>query len=175
MSEYRIHQDIDNCIGCYSCEIHCKANKLLPEGPRLCRIYPNGPKMVDGIPVVAFTFVTCLHCKNAWCVRVCPSGAMRQRPQDGIVYVDEDLCVGCKLCMSACPWGIPQFDAEKHKVVKCDLCKDRLDEGKLPSCISKCVTGCLTLVSHGKTVTEEALRRRFAPIETKAVSKEEGR
>ena len=143
MSQYVLSQDIDRCIGCYSCEIHCKANKDLPEGPRLCRIYQVGPRWSNGVPRMAFAFMTCYHCETPWCVAVCPSGAMQKRPQDGIVFVDEALCIGCKLCLYACPWGIPQWNPSTAKAVKCDMCKDRIDQGLEPACVSKCVTGCL--------------------------------
>jgi Fe-S-cluster-containing dehydrogenase component len=51
--------------------------------------------------------------------------------------------VGCKTCVSACPWGAPQWDADRGKVVKCDYCMDRIDEGLEPACVTKCVTKCL--------------------------------
>lgn len=145
MKLFKIEQDIEGCIGCYSCEIHCKANKMLGEGPRLCRIYQEAPCVSEDAIAMAFVFVTCFHCKDAWCVNICPTGAMRQRADDGVVFIQEDLCVGCKLCVYSCPWGIPQYDPEKQKAVKCDMCKDRLDKGLEPACVSKCVTGCLTL------------------------------
>jgi Fe-S-cluster-containing dehydrogenase component len=85
----------------------------------------------------------CFHCENPWCVAACPTGAMQKRPSDGIVSVDESLCVGCKTCMSACPWGAPQWNAEKGKVVKCDFCKDRVDAGLKPACVTLCTTHCL--------------------------------
>lgn len=145
MSQYVLFQDIDRCIGCYSCEVHCKANKGLPDGPRLCRIYPVGPRTVDKVPRIAFPFMACFHCETPWCVPVCPTGAMQKRPKDGIVFVDEDKCIGCRQCMYACPWGVPQWNPETRKVVKCDLCRDRIDEGLQPACVTKCITGCLYL------------------------------
>jgi Fe-S-cluster-containing dehydrogenase component len=68
---------------------------------------------------------------------------MQKRAKDGIVSVDEELCVGCKACMRACPWGAPQWNQESGKVVKCDYCMDRLDQGLKPACVAKCVTHCL--------------------------------
>jgi Fe-S-cluster-containing dehydrogenase component len=68
---------------------------------------------------------------------------MQKRPKDGIVFVDENLCVGCKSCITACPWGAPQWNPEKGKVVKCDFCIDRIDQGLEPACVAKCVTKCL--------------------------------
>jgi Fe-S-cluster-containing dehydrogenase component len=68
---------------------------------------------------------------------------MQKREKDGIVFVENSLCVGCKSCMSACPWGTPQWNAETRKVVKCDFCKDRVDAGLKPACATICTTHCL--------------------------------
>ena len=72
-----------------------------------------------------------------------PHGAMQKREKDGIVFVEKSLCVGCKTCMSACPWGAPQWNPETGKVVKCDYCKDRVDLGLKPACATICTTHCL--------------------------------
>lgn len=141
-----IRQDLDRCIGCYSCEVHCKTSKLLGVGPRLCRIYRVDGEQLGDIPAISFSFLTCRHCDDAECVKICPTGAMRKRAEDGVVFVDPEACVGCKLCLHACPWGIPQYDTEQHVVIKCDLCRDRLDRGLGPACVTKCVTGCLSLI-----------------------------
>jgi Fe-S-cluster-containing dehydrogenase component len=85
---------------------------------------------------------------------------MRQRPQDGIVYVDQALCVGCKSCITACPWGAPQWQPDLGKVVKCDYCMERVDQGLKPACVAKCVTHCL---SFGKAAEMDPTKReRFA-------------
>ncbi|MBW2633005.1 MAG: 4Fe-4S dicluster domain-containing protein [Deltaproteobacteria bacterium] len=143
MSKYFLFQDTKRCIGCYSCEVHCKANKSLPVGPRPAQIIAVGPRMVNNLPRMAHIFMPCFHCEQPWCVSACPTGAMQKRPADGIVFVDSTLCVGCKTCVSACPWGAPQWDADSGKVVKCDYCKERIDEGLEPACVAKCVTKCL--------------------------------
>jgi Fe-S-cluster-containing dehydrogenase component len=68
---------------------------------------------------------------------------MQKREKDGIVFIDPNLCVGCKSCMIACPWGAPQWNDEKGKAVKCDYCMDRVDAGLKPACVTVCTTHCL--------------------------------
>ncbi|MBU0970940.1 MAG: 4Fe-4S binding protein, partial [Proteobacteria bacterium] len=104
---------------------------------------PVGPKMIGEQPKMSFIFMPCFHCENPWCVSACPTGAMQKRGRDGIVFVDGNLCVGCKTCVSACPWGAPQWNPNTGKVEKCDYCKDRIDEGLKPACVSTCTTNCL--------------------------------
>jgi Fe-S-cluster-containing dehydrogenase component len=160
MSKYYLLQDQKKCIGCLSCEVHCKSNKGLPLGPRLGQIISVGPKMVANLPHQAFIFMPCFHCEDPWCVPVCPTHAMRKRPEDGIVYVEPALCVGCKSCITACPWGAPQWNPETGKVVKCDYCMDRVDQGLEPACVAKCVTHCL---SFGRAEQMDLTKReRFA-------------
>lgn len=143
MSQYYLFQDAKRCIGCHACEVVCKSNKKLMMGPRPCQVITVGPKLVGEVPRAAYTFMPCFHCENPWCVAACPTGAMQKRKKDGIVFVDQSLCVGCKTCMSACPWGAPQWNPETGKVVKCDYCKDRLDQGLKPACVTICTTHCL--------------------------------
>jgi len=85
---------------------------------------------------------------------------MRKRPADGIVYVEPVLCVGCKSCITACPWGAPQWHPETGKVVKCDYCMDRVDQGLEPACVAKCVTHCLSFGQAEKL--DQTRRQRFA-------------
>lgn len=143
MSNYFLIQDAKKCIGCHSCEIQCKTNKSLPVGPKPCQVMQVGPKAVDNMPRISFVFIPCFHCEKAWCIEACPTGAMQKRKKDGIVFVNQELCVGCKACINACPWGAPQWDPEKKKAVKCDYCMERIDRGLKPACVTVCVTQCL--------------------------------
>lgn len=160
MSDYYLAQDQKKCIGCLSCEVHCKTYHELPPGPRLTKIVAVGPKLVGNVPRMSFVFMPCFHCDEPWCVPVCPTGAMRKRAKDGIVYVESSLCIGCKRCIHACPWGAPQWNPVTRRVVKCDYCMERVDKGLKPACVTKCVTHCL---QFGRTCEPEAGRReRYA-------------
>ena len=156
MSKYYLFQDAKQCIGCRTCEIQCKTNKNLPTGPRPCQIIQVGPQLIGGLPRTSYIFMPCFHCETPWCVAACPTGAMQKRSKDGIVFIDPDLCVGCKTCVSACPWGAPQWNQETGKVVKCDYCMDRIDEGLQPACVTTCISGCL---KFGKVEDMTQIRR----------------
>jgi Fe-S-cluster-containing dehydrogenase component len=67
------------------------------------------------------------------------------RNEKGIVLIDDDLCIGCRECLEACPFGAMQFEDNQEIAVKCDLCVNRLAEGKTPACMSVCPTGCISL------------------------------
>ncbi|MBF0343440.1 MAG: 4Fe-4S dicluster domain-containing protein [Nitrospirae bacterium] len=139
----RIYQNHERCIGCCACEIHCKTENDVPVGARLSKIVPVGPIITGSVPRMSFIFTTCFHCKEPWCVEVCPSGAMQKRQADGIVYVDAEACVGCMACIDACPWAIPQCNDDTGKVIKCDYCRDRTGSGLKPACVTGCTTGAL--------------------------------
>lgn len=164
MSQYYLFQDTQRCIGCHACEVQCKANKMLPVGPKLCQVIEVGPQWSGDVPRAAYVYIGCFHCEKPWCVDACPTGAMQRRAKDGIVFVDFSLCVGCKCCISACPWGAPQWDPIRGGVVKCDYCMDRLDGGLQPACVTACPTGCLHFdrAENIKAVKRERYARKEA-------------
>lgn len=170
MSQYYLFQDTRKCIGCHACEVQCKVNKKLPIGPKPCHIVTVGPKFIGGVPRASYIFMPCFHCNNPWCVAACPTGAMQKRDKDGIVFVESDACVGCKACIRACPWGAPQWNPETGKVVKCDLCMDRIDHGLDPACVTTCTTHCLALgnVEDLTKVYRERHAYRIADLESSA-------
>lgn len=159
MSKYHIVQDVRDCIGCRACEVHCKEKNDSGPGVYNCRILevvaPEGEKMR-----VDFVYLSCFHCRKPWCVDACPTGAMRRRAEDGIVFVEGSACVGCKACISACPWTVPQWNPETGRVEKCDLCRDRIDAGLEPACVTKCTTGCLTFTTPAEA--SQTRRQAFA-------------
>lgn len=146
MNKYMLYLDSKRCIGCHGCEVHCKTNKGLPVGPILCEISHDPLKAVRGVPRTEFRFRSCYHCEDPFCVPICPTKAMVKR-DDGIVYIDQDKCIGCMACAGACPWNIPQMNPETGKAVKCDYCMDRIDIGLRPACVTKCTTHALKLVT----------------------------
>jgi anaerobic dimethyl sulfoxide reductase subunit B (iron-sulfur subunit) len=83
-----------------------------------------------------------MHCEKPACVHACPTGAMTKR-EDGIVFVDQKLCIGCRYCEWACPYGAPQFIEEQGVMSKCNLCMDLIDEGGKPACVEACVMRAL--------------------------------
>ena len=81
---------------------------------------------------------SCLHCEEPACVTVCPTGASFKRAEDGIVLVDEDICIGCKLCSWACPYGAREFDDDVGVMKKCTLCIDRIYNDNLAPRATAC-------------------------------------
>ncbi|WP_456954756.1 4Fe-4S dicluster domain-containing protein [Lysobacter sp. HA35] len=93
---------------------------------------------------------SCLHCEEPACVTVCPTGASYKRAEDGIVLVDEDKCIGCKLCSWACPYGAREYSAVEGVMKKCTLCIDRIYNENLPEAERQpaCVQACPTRARH---------------------------
>ncbi len=163
MSKYMIKLDQERCISCKACEVHCKMKNKVPPGARLSRIVTVGPVKKGGIPRLMTLYLPCLHCAKPWCVAACPTQAMTQR-EDGIVYVREELCIGCKACILACPWAVPQWDETKGKAIKCDYCMDRVDQGLDPACVSGCTAHALSFTRPNKEsdkVREEYARKKL--------------
>lgn len=156
MSAFCIILDEKRCIHCKACELHCRIWNNTSEDVRPGVHHSFGPFLQDGRPVLRAAFMGCLHCEDPWCVRACPSGAMRRR-EDGIVYVDPRHCVGCRACIMACPWRIPQWDPTANTVVKCDFCRERTDAGRLPACVAACTARALSFTDAPEA--RETVRR----------------
>lgn len=141
---YCIITNTARCINCKSCQIQCKVWHNEPNAISRGQHIHIGPYMENGKAVLRSHFLTCLHCDDPWCVRACPTGAMFKN-DEGIVQVDSRACVGCKGCIIACPWHIPRWQASTGKVVKCDFCYERLQQGLEPACVTGCTAKALTL------------------------------
>ncbi len=138
-----IHNNVD-CIGCRACEIACKDKNGLPPGPRFRRVqYIEGGTYPE---VFAYKVnMSCNHCAEPACLPTCPTGAIFKRKKDGIVDIDSTLCIGCRRCEAACPFGAPQFDPEENIVKKCNMCVDEIEAGRKPYCVMACMMRVLDI------------------------------
>jgi len=138
-----IHNNVD-CIGCRACEMACKDKNGLPPGPRFRRVqYIEGGTYPE---VFAYKVnMSCNHCAEPACLPTCPTGAIFKRKKDGIVDIDSTLCIGCRRCEAACPFGAPQFDPEENIVKKCNMCVDEIEAGRKPYCVMACMMRVLDI------------------------------
>ncbi len=137
------------CTGCKACVIACKDKNDLPVGMNWRRVvqYEGGSWVPDPrhkelmVPSNVFVYslsIACNHCQNPLCLQVCPVQAISKR-DDGIVLIDKNVCIGCRYCEWACPYGAPQFNEEKGFMTKCDFCQDLQAAGMNPACADACV------------------------------------
>ncbi|MEA4900894.1 4Fe-4S dicluster domain-containing protein [Desulfitobacterium sp.] len=126
------------CIDCDACMVACRAENEVPLGNTRNWVKDSGVK--GQFPEVKQMFEpgNCMHCDNPPCVRVCPTGASQKR-SDGIVIVDHEKCIGCKYCLTACPYEARFINAETGKADKCTLCLHRLQQGLKPACVQTCL------------------------------------
>jgi Fe-S-cluster-containing dehydrogenase component len=151
--------DLDICVGCHACVVACKQWNTAghpaplsdadaygdnPLGAFLNRVHTFEAKPEKGPATVVHFPKSCLHCEDAPCVTVCPTGASFKRSEDGIVLVHEDWCIGCGLCAWACPYGAREADPVERVMKKCTLCVDRIENVNLPeidrepACVKTC-------------------------------------
>lgn len=140
--QYAIITDLNRCVGCLSCSVACKSANEVPIGMfwnKVLRVGPFPTEEGDTFDKSAMYFlpVTCQHCVNPPCTDVCPTGATTKL-DDGTVVIDEELCIGCQACMTACPYGVRFLNDELGVVQKCNLCHDKLDKDELPQCVQQC-------------------------------------
>jgi len=155
-----IYVDPSKCLGCRSCEIACAVEHSLSKNLFLSIAErPSPRKRVRVIPADSFIVpMRCMHCDDAPCVAVCPTGAMEKTP-DGFVVVEALRCIGCRMCMMACPFGHPIYDPLSKIVIKCDHCPDRMKEGLPPACVEACPTGALRYGKVEELLEETAVRK----------------
>ncbi|UWQ14429.1 4Fe-4S dicluster domain-containing protein [Aliiroseovarius sp. M344] len=154
--------DLDTCVGCQGCVTACKGWNTQNYGAPLSDTDPYGADPGGAFLNRVFSYEaqaegkaaqtvhmprSCLHCDDAPCVTVCPTGASYKREEDGIVLVNEDRCIGCGLCAWACPYGARELDRDAGVMKKCTLCVDRIynenlpEEDRVPACVRTCPSG----------------------------------
>lgn len=142
-----IECDIAKCVECHVCETACKAYNKVEMGVKLRWVesvregeYPNVSNYSRSIG--------CYHCRDAPCVEACPTGAITQDLESGVVVVNAEKCNGSRDCASACPCDVPHFGKD-GKMQKCDLCFDIHDSADVPLCVRTCPSGALKLNRKG--------------------------
>lgn len=130
--------DQRTCIGCHACTVACKTEHDIPVGQFRTWVkyvdkgtFPNSTREM--------AVLRCNHCTDAPCVKGCPTQALFIR-DDGIVDFDNSQCIGCKMCMQACPYDAIYIDENTHTAAKCNFCAHRIDQGLEPACVQVCPT-----------------------------------
>ena len=185
---YGFFTDTSVCIGCKACEVACKQwNQLDGNAPAFGDGYDNTGNLdaqnwrhvsfVDNVPAVtsgagqgtAWLMMSdvCKHCQHASCLDVCPTNAIIRTEFD-TVYIQPDVCNGCRDCIAACPYDVIGFNEDSGVVQKCTLCYDRLQGGLEPACAKACPTESIMF----GTVEElrATARRRVDDLHSQGVS-----
>ena len=137
MGKYAILLDTRFCTGCNTCFYKCVQENRLHESAN-----QGYARTMVLIRDKGLFHHRCMHCEEPSCVATCPSGAFAKTPE-GIVLYDSQPCLGCKSCVIACPFNIPQWDMKKKEVIKCTMCAHRVLKGKQPACVEVCPTDAL--------------------------------
>ncbi len=130
-----LHIDAGKCTNCLQCEMACSYENEGVFNPAKSYI-----KVFTFHAEGRFIPYTCTQCAEAWCLAACPVDAISVDPATGAKVVSNSLCVGCKVCTIACPFGTVNYNQTSGKVVKCDLC------GGDPACAKACPTAAITFV-----------------------------
>ena len=155
--QYRFHFDMTKCIGCKCCVVACNEQNGNPAEIQWRRVgeieggfYPETHRH--------YLSMGCNHCVDPSCLTGCPVDAYSKDPVTGIVRHNADACIGCQYCTWNCSYGVPQYNAERGVVGKCDMCYGRLTQGQEPACAFACPEGAIQI----EIVNVHQWRREYA-------------
>jgi len=165
--------DLSLCTACRGCQVACKQWNELP-GSKTHNFgsYQNPPDLQwNTWTLVRFQEIEdrggnvkwlfrkdgCMHCTDAACIKVCPTGAL-YHTEFGSVNLNVDKCIGCKACMPACPFGVPKMNPATNKIGKCTLCYNRLAANQPPACVQTCLSGAVA-IGERDTMLKKAYKR----------------
>jgi anaerobic dimethyl sulfoxide reductase subunit B len=136
---YALRLDLDRCVGCTACAVACMDQNDLEVGGE-----PTAWRQVFTVESgaypqarIRYVSMACMHCEDAPCGAVCPTGAISRDAATLVVRVDAQSCIGCHSCSIACPFGVPRFGRD-GRMQKCDLCSTRVESGLEPACVRAC-------------------------------------
>ena len=151
--------DLNLCLGCKTCEMAC-ATERVSKSKNLLEAILEIPRPIPRISVQSNGQVSipiqCRQCEEAPCLDVCPSGAIHREGKEGKIVLNENMCIGCWMCVMVCPFGAINSYLEIKKADKCDQCI-YMD---YPVCVDACPTGALKLVETDEKMSEIIIKRK---------------
>ena len=164
--QYGFYFDHKRCVKCHACEIACKSWNEVDVGPRWREVVKIESGSFPNVTAMNVS-MACMHCGDAPCQNACPVGAISKRVADGIVEVDQNVCIGCGFCTWACPFNAPQISSTAGKMEKCNFCQTPGKERPLDmprACEEICPTGAVISgpMSELANVNRETAARRLS-------------
>ena len=176
MKRAAFYFDSSSCSGCKTCQMACKDKNDLAIGQLWRRVYEvaggGWKKLGETWKQDLFAYnvsLSCNHCADPICVKNCPTHALFKR-EDGIVQIDQSVCIGCQYCAWVCPYGAPQYNPQSGKMGKCDLCADYVDQGKNPSCVDACPMRALDFGEYDELVRKYGATELVFPLPDESIT-----
>jgi Fe-S-cluster-containing dehydrogenase component/DMSO reductase anchor subunit len=171
--QYRFHFDMKKCIGCKCCVVACNEQNGNPAAINWRRVgeieggwFPNTSR--------SYLSMGCNHCLAPTCLSGCPVDAYSKDPATGIVRHSAEACIGCQYCTWNCSYGVPQYNADRGVVGKCDMCHGRLSLGQAPACVSACPEGAIAIeivnIAEWRAAVAAASGTTGAPVDDSSLS-----
>lgn len=129
--------DMRRCVGCHACTVACKMENSVPDGFFRSWVLEADKGTYPDVKRIKLPRL-CNQCESAPCAQVCPVRATK-RDEGGVVTVDANKCIGCRYCVSACPYDARYVSPKKGTADKCDFCIERVKAGLMPACVSTCI------------------------------------
>lgn len=161
--QYRFHFDATACVGCHCCEAACNEQngnsadvKWRRVGEMEGGVFPNVTQF--------FNSMSCNHCIDPACLNGCPTQSYIKF-ENGIVYHDDDVCIGCQYCTWNCPYEVPVFNKDRGIVTKCHMCHEKLEVGQTPACVQACPAGAIEIevVNKDEWIKNDMAKEGVAP------------